>query len=293
MKIAKKMAMIYLVFWLLATLSWQLNWLPFSNEPRTSEILQLPSLKNFFGGDALGRDLLARILEGASVSFGVGAMASLSAMGLAVVVGILGTWWRPQSGMVLFVIDLLQALPSYVVSTLIFILVHGVWSSPGGSVGALVVALALTHWMSAARLFRAQCLQLQNATFIESSRALGAGHWQILWTHGPRHLKSTFLISWALQWPVLLMYESFMSFIGFGVESPYTSWGLLMQEGWRYLEDYPHLLLGPGFVLFTVLLAMNFIFDSYRGFVSAAGIDDPPNADSKATATEMARWSSP
>jgi oligopeptide transport system permease protein len=282
-KVFKILSLIYLSIWMGLIIYAKLI-LP--AEIQSSEVLIGPSAQHIFGTDALGRDLFHRILEGGFVSFSVGLISSIFSLALACLIGVLWTWYRPKSSFVLLGMDILQALPSYVLSSLVFLLIQKFF---GSAIAALSVALAITHWMNAARILRAQTLQLHVSPFVEAARALGGTSWHVLKHHVPAHLRNTILVLWALQIPVLLMYESFMSFIGFGVEAPHTSWGLLLQEGWRYLSDYPHLLLGPGFVLFTVLFALNYLLDSTRYTGMPEGKIAPPKADSKAAATEIAR----
>jgi ABC-type dipeptide/oligopeptide/nickel transport system permease subunit len=251
----------YVGLWVFAVICWK----TFSvGASQTMEILLPPSTKHIFGTDALGRDLFGRILEGGFVSLSVSFLAAVLSLTVACIIGVIWTWYRPKSYSVLLIMDLLQAIPSYVTACLTFLLIQGLFSSSLGTAVALTSALAFTHWMNAARILRAQTHQLLASPFIEAAHALGGTHWHILKSHVPSHLRSSLLVLGALQVPILLMYESFLSFIGFGIEAPYTSWGLLLQEGWRYLSDYPHLLLGPGAVLFTVLLALNYLLDSYR-----------------------------
>ena len=261
---SKKICQSYLLIWLMATLVWKATgWLTPMN-PSTENILRSPSWPHLFGTDALGRDLAGRILEGGFVSMVVSLSAASLSLILAVLIGVVWTWFRPKNIIVLLVMDILQAIPSYVTSTLIFLIVSARFLNPSGSIVALILALAMTHWMTAARILRSRTLQLQQSNFVEASRVLGATSAHILKVHLSRHIKEHFFVLWALQLPVLLMYESFMSFIGFGIEAPFTSWGLLLQDGWRFLGDYPHLLLGPGFILFTVLFAANYLFDQTR-----------------------------
>lgn len=279
----------YLVTWLLAIVLWKVFFSFQGAAPSTSEILLSPSLNHIFGTDALGRDLFLRTLEGGYISAVVGLASSVLSILLACLMGVGWSWFRSKNKFVITFMDLMQALPSYVVSSLIFILIQGCMPSAEGTMLALILALAATHWMNPARVLRAQTLQLKVSPFVEAAYALGGSSGHVLKHHIIVHLRNTILVLWALQVPILLMYESFMSFIGFGVEAPYTSWGILLQEGWRYLSDYPHLLLAPGAVLFSVLLALNYILDSYRYQGFPEGRIDPPKADSKAAATEMVR----
>ncbi len=255
----------YLTLWVILTVLWKTTGSLTPMNPVTNQLLLAPSWAHIFGTDALGRDLAGRILEGGFISLVVSFSGATISLVIAFIIGVLWTWFQPKDVIVLMLMDLLQAIPAYITSTLIFLVIQSFFSSSGGTVVALTMALALTHWMTSARILRGRTLQLQQATFVEASRGLGATGWHILRTHLVGHIKDSFIVLWALQLPVLLMYESFMSFIGFGIEAPYTSWGLLLQDGWRFLGDYPHLLLGPGLILFTVLLAANYLFDQVRG----------------------------
>ncbi len=257
----KRLCQGYLLIWISLTLLWKVTGILSPMNPTTENILRKPGFPHIFGTDALGRDLGGRILEGGFISLFVSLTASTLSLLVALAVGVLWTWFRQKDYFSLLLMDLLQAMPSYITSTLIFLWIQSTGTSSLNTMMALIISLAFTHWMTPARILRNRTLQLQSSTFIEASRALGATSGHILRIHLRRHIKDHFFVLWALQLPVLLMYESFMSFIGFGIESPYTSWGLLLQDGWRFLGDYPHLLLGPGLVLFTILLAANYLFD--------------------------------
>jgi len=285
----KKLALYYFLGWVIVATAWQIFHGPADMNTNSGQILKYPHWPHIFGTDALGRDLLARTLEGGFVSLGISFVSSALSLLVAIGIGVLWTWFRPRSTVPLLIIDLLQALPSFVIATLVYLMIQGMFQSHLGNLAALVISLVITHWMNPARILRAQALQLLVSPFIEAARALGANSWHILRVHSPSHLKNSLLVLWTLQLPVMLMYESFLSFIGFGVAPPYTSWGLLLQEGWRYLADYPHLLLAPGIVLFTVLMSINVLLDSLRYPAVESGKMEPPKADSRTMATEIGR----
>ena len=108
-----------------------------------------------------------------------------------------------------------------------------------------------------ARLVRGEVMRLREKTYIQSSVALGASSYQILRTHFIPHLISLFAIYVIYQIPSLILAESFLSFIGIGVQSPETSWGILLSEGWRSFQVFPHVVFFPAGFLFLTILSLN------------------------------------
>lgn len=221
-------------------------------------LTRAPSSEHFFGTDSLGRDLFSRVLSGSRVSMTVAFVTAISGLLLGCfyggVAGMCGGW---VDATLMRFLDLLYTLPTLLVMIFLNMLF-------GQGIRGILVALSLESMNTVARLVRAQVLQLKKSEFVTAARALGAGPRSILVKHllpnaiGPILVTLTFLI------PSNVMYEAFLSFVGLGIQPPYSSWGTLSNEGWRGLMSYPHLILFPGLAIFITMLAFNFLGDGLR-----------------------------
>jgi len=227
-------------------------------EQNIVEKLQTPSLRHWMGTDALGRDLYSRIIYGARMSLAVGAATAGIALVLGTGVGLLSGFfggWIDRFFM--RAVDLLTIFPSILLAILLMILI-------GRGFLGILLGLTFTAWVNHARLIRGQVLVLRELTFIESARALGAGPIRIMVFHLLPNLWGPILISLTVQIPTHIMAESFLSFIGLGIQPPYSSWGTLANEGFRAIQSFPYLILFPGGVLFLTLLALNDLGDGLK-----------------------------
>lgn len=213
-----------------------------------------PSWNHLLGTDSLGRDLLARILQGSLYSCFVATAALLISAGIALLFGVLAGWNQGFCDRIFMrFTDLLLALPNVLLAAVVgFYFVSWGFSD----IGVLVLVLAVTRWMALARQIRARVLELRSSPFIEAAVALGSNHLQLFRRHLIPHLGSFLKLNVAIQFPVFLTLESFLSFIGIGIQSPGTSWGLLIGEGWKYMSTLPYLILAPSAYLFLFLLSL-------------------------------------
>lgn len=217
-----------------------------------------PSGNHLFGTDSLGRDLLARILVGSlftlTAALGAVFISSLISVFFGTLAGWLGGFF---DRIFMRATDLLLALPSLLLSALLafFFLQQGL-----SDLVILILTLSLTRWMSFARLVRARVFELKERPFFEAATALGGNQLHIFKFHLLPHLKSFVLLNLAVQFPSFLVLESFLSFIGVGAQSPGTSWGLLIGEGWKYMATMPNLILAPSGFLFVFLLSIRIGF---------------------------------
>lgn len=220
------------------------------------EVLLRPSVKHLFGTDNLGRDFLARLLMGGWVTL-------LVALGSGLIVVLLGILWGTMSALgnrwveliMNRILDVFMAIPQLVAATVLALVLESIL--PFSIEVRLVFIVGLTHWFGLARLVHQRSKVEIQEIYIEAARALGASQWEILYRHlilAIRPLVVNYTLS---HLPQLILAESFISFIGLGVESPETSWGLLLQEGWRSLSSDPHLIFFPSVAMFLTVLSLN------------------------------------
>jgi len=219
------------------------------------QILQVPSLAHLMGTDGLGRDLLTRVLFGARVSMAVG-------IGTALIALVIGTAYGLVSGFtggnldqfMMRLVDIFYGLPDM----LIFILLSLLF---GRNIGGLLVALGLVSWVRFARIARGQVLQAKEFLFVEGARAMGGSRRRIILRHILPNILGPIVVTLTFSIPAAILAESTLSFIGLGINDPYsawgTSWGSLAQDGWRAMRNYPHILFFPAAAIFLTILAFN------------------------------------
>lgn len=221
------------------------------------------------GTDGLGRDLLTRVSYGARVSLTVG-------LGTALVALVIGTAYGLISGYVgggldnflMRTVEIFYGLPDI----LIFILLSLVF---GRNITGLIMALALVTWVRFARIARGQVLQTKELLYVEGARAAGASRTRIVLRHILPNILGPVLVTLTFSIPAAILAESTLSFIGLGINDPYsewgTSWGTLAQEGWRAMRTYPHVILFPGLAIFFTILAFNYLGNGLRDLLDPKG----------------------
>jgi oligopeptide transport system permease protein len=233
-----------------------------SGDLREDNLLAGPSWTHPMGTDALGRDLLTRVLYGARVSMTVG-------IGTALIALIIGTTYGLISGFkgghtddfMMRLVDIFYGLPDM----LIFILLSLLF---GKSIGGLLVALGLVTWVRFARITRGQVLQAKEFVYVEGARAMGAPRRRILMRHILPNILGPILVTLTFSIPAAILAESTLSFIGLGINDPYsgwgTSWGTLAQDGWRAMRAYPHIIFFPAAAIVLTILAFNTVGNALR-----------------------------
>ena len=233
------------------------------------QILQAPSGSHWMGTDALGRDLLTRTLYGARVSMTVG-------LGTALIALIIGTAYGLVSGFtggnldhfMMRVVDIFYGLPDM----LIFILLSLLF---GRNIGGLLVALGLVSWVRFARIARGQVLQAKEFLYVEGARAMGARRQRIVRRHILPNIIGPIIVTLTFSIPSAILAESTLSFIGIGINDPYspwgTSWGTLAQDGWRAMRTYPHVIFFPAAAIFLTILAFNTLGSGLRDLLDPRG----------------------
>jgi oligopeptide transport system permease protein len=225
-------------------------------------LLEAPSWAHWMGTDGLGRDLLTRVLYGARVSITVG-------LGTALIALLIGTAYGLAAGFtggnwdhfMMRVVDIFYGLPDM----LIFILLSLLF---GRNIGGLLVALGLVSWVRFARIARGQVLQAKEFLYVEGAAALGASRPRIVLRHILPNIIGPIIVTLTFSIPSAILAESTLSFIGIGINDPYsawgTSWGTLAQDGYRAMRSYPHVITFPAVAIFLTILAFNTLGNGLR-----------------------------
>ena len=223
--------------------------------------LGAPSIENghYFGTDDLGRDLFARTVQGTQVSLMVGLIGAA----IAVIVGTLygataGYVGGRTDAVMMRIVDILLAIPYMFVLILLLVVF-------GRSLSMLFLGIGLISWLEMSRIVRGQTLSLKNREFIEAARATGVPAWRIILRHIVPNLLGVVAVYATLLVPLMILSESFISFLGLGVQEPLTSWGALISEGAGTMS-YGTLwqLLFPLFFFCITLFAFFFVGDGLR-----------------------------
>ncbi len=220
-------------------------------------VVEAPVRRLYFllGTDMLGRDLLTRCLVAGRVSLLIGLVATLVALSLGVAYGaVSGLVGGGLDALLIREVDILYALPFvfFVIMLLVFFRA-GLW--------LVLVAVAAVEWLDMARIVRTQTLSLKSRDFFRAAYALGSGTGAVLVRHAVPNTLGPIIAAATLLVPRVILLESFLSFLGLGVQEPATSWGVLIAEGARALEAAPWMLAAPAGFLVVTLMALNRLGD--------------------------------
>jgi oligopeptide transport system permease protein len=212
----------------------------------------------FFGTDSNGRDVFVRTLYGGQVSLTVGIVSTLVSLVIGTLYGATAGFLggRVDGAMMRFV-DMLYSIPF-----IFFVILLTVYF--GRQIVYMYVAIGAVNWLDMARIVRGQTLSIKRKEYIEAAHASGVSNWRIITRHIIPNCLGPVVVYMTLTVPVVILTESFISFLGMGVQEPQSSWGTLVAEGSDNLEIAPWQVLGPGAVLAVTLLALNFIGDGLR-----------------------------
>ncbi len=222
------------------------------------ERLQAPSPQHWFGTDALGRDILSRLLHGARVSMLTGVVVGLLGLAAGVPIGLVAGYGSGRIDELLMrAMDVLLAFPG----VLLAIAIVGVLGP--GLLNAMV-AIGIVAVPSFARVARAATLRTRAFPFVEAARACGAADGRIITRHILPNITSPLLVLFSLRVATAILTGSALGFLGLGVQPPEAEWGAMLSDGRDYLRTAPHVAMIPGFAITLVVLAFNLLGDGLR-----------------------------
>jgi oligopeptide transport system permease protein len=213
---------------------------------------------HYLGTDSVGRDLLARTLFGGRISLTVGLLATSVALLIGVAVGAVAGYLGGTTDQLLMrFVDLMYSVPLTFFVIILMVLF-------GRNFALMFIAIGFVEWLTMARIVRGQTLSLRNKEFIDAARATGGGTASIIVRHIVPNVLGVVAVYVTLTIPQVIILESFLSFLGLGVQEPMTSWGMLINEGAAEMETNPRTLLVPALCMTVTLFCLNFLGDGLR-----------------------------
>ena len=227
-----------------------------------------PSSDHLLGTDTLGRDLLTRMMYGSRISLMVGFLATSVALVIGVIWGtVAGFSGGKTDAIMMRIVDTLYGIPFIILIILLMVIF-------GRNLILLFLAIGAVEWLTMARIVRSQVLNLSKQEFILSAEAMGVSKLSIIFRHLIPNAMGPVIVYATLTVPQIMLLESFLSFLGLGVQPPLSSWGLLIRDGAVSMEEYWWLLIFPSLVFSLTLFSLNFIGDGLRDAIDPRTADD-------------------
>ena len=221
-------------------------------------IYQTPSLVHLFGTDQFGRDLWVRTFMGTQISLLIALVAALLDLTVGVAYGAVSALSGGRVDAVMQrIIEVLVGIPHLIIVILLMMIMPaGIWT--------IVAALSITGWVNMARLVRAEILKLKNQEFVLAARVLGTRTTGIIWKHLIPNTVGVIVINAMFTIPSAIFTEAFLSFIGIGMQEPKASLGVLINNGYQVLRNFPHVLIFPAVVIVLIMVCFSILGDGLR-----------------------------
>ena len=217
-----------------------------------------PSWDHLLGTDVMGRDLLSRILYGARISLMVGFVATSVALVIGVSWGIIAGYFGGRVDSIMMrIVDVLYGLPFIIFIILLMVIF-------GRNLWLLFGAIGAVEWLTMARIVRGQVIGLKNQEFVLAAQAMGVSNLSMFRKHLFPNILGPIAVYATLTIPQVMLLESFLSFLGLGIQPPMSSWGTLIKDGVESMEEYSWFLIYPGLTFTITLFALNFFGDGLR-----------------------------
>lgn len=223
-----------------------------------TSIRQPPSLAHWLGTDALGRDLLTRILFGGRVSILIGLIAAVIGTGFGATVGAVAGYYGGRiDGALMRMTDVVYSIP-----TLPLLIVLASYTQAGAT--SMAVTIGVLSWMATARVVRGEVLTIRETEYVEAARSLGATNGRIIMWHVLPNAMGPIVVGATLAVGNAIILESSLSFLGLGVQPPTPTWGNMLMDAQATMSAQPWLSIFPGAAILTVVLAVNFLGDGLQ-----------------------------
>jgi oligopeptide transport system permease protein len=243
---------------------------PFSYEEMDWEsVSQPPGARHWLGTDDSGRDMLVRLLIGGRISLAVGLCATFVALIIGVSYGaISGYFGGKLDAFMMRVVDIMYSLPFTIFVILLTVFTRTIFTEyqlgPAFDILILFAAIGAVEWLTMARIVRGQVMSIKKMEYIEAARSLGYSSTRIIFRHILPNTLGPIIVYTTLTIPAVMLLEAFLSYLGLGVQAPMISWGSLIEDGQKKMEEYPWLLLFPAGIFSLTLFSLNFLGDGLR-----------------------------
>jgi oligopeptide transport system permease protein len=229
---------------------------------------------HIFGTDNLSRDYFIRVVYGTRVSLSIGIVASIMVLIIGLLYGSIAGYFGGTVDLIMMrIVDIIYSLPDMLLIILLSVVLDGVlagkltgtvFSKLGTSMISIFIVFALLYWVSMARLIRGQILSIKNNEYVLAARCIGTPDSKILMRHILPNCLSVIIITTALQIPSAIFTESYLSFLGLGVNAPLASLGSLANAARSGMQSYPLRLIIPAITICLIVLALNLLGDGLR-----------------------------
>ncbi|OUO60735.1 ABC transporter permease [Olsenella sp. An270] len=217
-----------------------------------------PSLEHPFGTDATGRDQLVRVIYGARISLAVGVVATLISTAIGLVMGGIAAYYGGiWDTIIMRLADMFLAIP-YTLFVIVMLAVIG------QGIQNVFIAIGILGWPSIARVFRSAILSVKENDYVDAARAMGASDLRIIARHIFPNSVASIVVYATMNIGGAILTESALSFLGMGVTPPTPSWGIMIQDGQKFLQTEPWLMILPGLAILTTVLAFTLLGDGLR-----------------------------